>query len=451
MKIREAVEYIENIPRFTKKHTLDHTREFLKRLGSPEAGLKVIHVAGTNGKGSVCAYLQAMLLSEGKHVGMFTSPHLVSMNERIRIDGRQISDDDFLRVFRKVRDTARRMGEDGIAHPSYFEFLFGMGMTAFAESRPDYVILETGLGGRLDATNAVAEPVLTVITSISRDHTQYLGDTVEDIAREKAGIIKKGVPVICDGTDETALQTIRERARQMGAKCREITKNAYEIREITDKHIAFSRVNAYDGSTTWLLKGSGLYQAMNASLAIAAMEELFFLRRPDFGLPQRNDAREAFARWRDALARVVWEGRMEEITPGVFVDGAHNPGAVEAFVKSAGSLQGPPPVIVFAAVADKEYERMAAYLCRNLPAKAYVITEVDDPRKVPAKEMGEIFSRYTDREVVVCPRTEKAWEEAQKRRLPGERIYFLGSLYLAGMIKARRGELRSEGERNAEL
>ena len=212
----EAAAYIEEIPKFTKKHTLEHTKTFLKRLGNPAADRKIVHVAGTNGKGSVCAYLQAILMAEGKRTGFFTSPHLVSVNERIRMDNVQIDNKTFLEVFRKVLKTVRRMEEDGIEHPSYFEFLFGMGMTAFAETDVEYIILETGLGGRLDATNAVEKPALSIITSISLDHTAILGDTIRKIAVEKAGIIKPKVPVFFDGSNKEAAEVIRTKGEELG-------------------------------------------------------------------------------------------------------------------------------------------------------------------------------------------------------------------------------------------
>lgn len=191
MKYEEVVRYIEDIPKFTKKHTLLHTREFMRRLGNPCQGRKVLHVAGTNGKGSVCAYMQAILLFEGKRVGFFTSPHLVKLNERIRINGKDIDDDTFCRIFAKVRQVAEELEKEGLEHPSYFEFLYGMGMLAFEENDAEYIVLETGLGGRLDATNSFEHPFLSVITSIGLDHTEILGDTIEKIAGEKAGIIKK--------------------------------------------------------------------------------------------------------------------------------------------------------------------------------------------------------------------------------------------------------------------
>ncbi len=256
----EAAAYIEEIPKFTKKHTLEHTKTFLKRLGNPAADRKIVHVAGTNGKGSVCAYLQAILMAEGKRTGFFTSPHLVSVNERIRVDNIQIDNETFLKVFRKVLKIVRQMVEDGIEHPSYFEFLFGMGMTAFAETDVEYIILETGLGGRLDATNAIDNPALAIITSISLDHTAILGDTIEKIAGEKAGIIKPGVPVLFDGSSKKAAEVIKAKASELGVSCREVTKNAYEIQKVHRKYIAFSRRSAYDKDVIFQVPMCGCYR-----------------------------------------------------------------------------------------------------------------------------------------------------------------------------------------------
>lgn len=424
MTYQEAVAYLYAIPKFTKKHSVEHTKEFLRRLGNPEKGQKVIHVAGTNGKGSVCAYMQAMLTEEGKRVGFFTSPHLVSVNERIRINNCQIDDDKFLQIFLKVKDTVDGMVRDGISHPSYFEFLFGMGMLAFAQENLDYIILETGLGGRLDATNSIDEPILTIITSISLDHTQYLGDTVEKIAFEKAGIIKRNVPVICDGSSKEAAEVIKKQAELMDAECREITNHAFEIREITDNHIAFSRVNAYDKGVMWQLNNCGTYQMMNASIAIAAMECLF------------PEAEEHYEKWQRALASVTWEGRMEEVLPKMFVDGAHNPGAIRAFVETVNAIgHKEAPVLVFSAVEDKEFDSMIAYLCQNVHAKAFIITEVEDKRRVPAKVLADVFRKYTDQPVYEEPDVKEACQTAIDMREGDERIYCLGSLYLVGLVK----------------
>lgn len=422
----EAAAYIEEIPKFTKKHTLEHTKTFLKRLGNPAADRKIVHVAGTNGKGSVCAYLQAILMAEGKRTGFFTSPHLVSVNERIRVDNIQIDNETFLKVFRKVLKIVRQMVEDGIEHPSYFEFLFGMGMTAFAETDVEYIILETGLGGRLDATNAIDNPALAIITSISLDHTAILGDTIEKIAGEKAGIIKPGVPVFFDGSSKKAAEVIKAKASELGVSCREVTKNAYEIQEVHRKYIAFSRRSAYDKDVIFQVPMCGCYQAMNAELALEASEYLLA------GEEIHMD------RWKEALAEFHWEGRMERVGAHITVDGAHNPGAMEAFVESVKALdesERGEMVLLFSAVSDKKYDQMIEYLCENLDVKAYVVTQIEDERGVPAEELADVFRRYTDRPVYCKERLEDAVRTAMNERGETGEIYCLGSLYLVGMMK----------------
>ena len=422
----EAAAYIEEIPKFTKKHTLEHTKTFLKRLGNPAADRKIVHVAGTNGKGSVCAYLQAILMAEGKRTGFFTSPHLVSVNERIRVDNIQIDNETFLKVFRKVLKIVRQMVEDGIEHPSYFEFLFGMGMTAFAETDLEYIILETGLGGRLDATNAIDNPALAIITSISLDHTAILGDTIEKIAGEKAGIIKPGVPVFFDGSSKKAAEVIKAKASELGVSCREVTKNSYEIQEVHRKYIAFSRRSAYDKDVIFQVPMCGCYQAMNAELALEASEYLLA------GEEIHMD------RWKEALAELHWEGRMERVGAHITVDGAHNPGAMEAFVESVKALdesERGEMVLLFSAVSDKKYDQMIEYLCENLDVKAYVVTQIEDERGVPAEELADVFRRYTDRPVYCKERLEDAVRTAMNERGETGEIYCLGSLYLVGMMK----------------
>ena len=422
----EAAAYIEEIPKFTKKHTLEHTKTFLKRLGNPAADRKIVHVAGTNGKGSVCAYLQAILMAEGKRTGFFTSPHLVSVNERIRVDNIQIDNETFLKVFRKVLKIVRQMVEDGIEHPSYFEFLFGMGMTAFAATDVEYIILETGLGGRLDATNAIDNPALAIITSISLDHTAILGDTIEKIAGEKAGIIKPGVPVFFDGSSKKAAEVIKAKASELGVSCREVTKNAYEIQEVHRKYIAFSRRSAYDKDVIFQVPMCGCYQAMNAELALEASEYLLA------GEEIHMD------RWKQVLAQLHWEGRMERIGAHITVDGAHNPGAMQAFVESVKALdesERGEMILLFSAVSDKKYDEMIEYLCGNLDVKAYIVTQIEDERGVPVEELADIFRRYTDRPVYCKERLEDAVRTALDKRGESGEIYCLGSLYLVGMIK----------------
>ena len=417
----EAVAYIEELPKFTKKHTLEHTKAFLKKLGSPCKERKVIHVAGTNGKGSVCAYIQAILETEGKTCGFFTSPHLVKINERIQMNRQQISDEVFYQVFCKVIKSAIEMEEEGDGHPSYFEFLYGMGMTAFEEMGVEYVILETGLGGRLDATNSFENPVLSIITSISLDHTDILGDTIEKIAFEKAGIIKEGVPVFYDGSNQVAAKVIQTVANEKHAACREITNRAFEIREVGRNNIAFSRMNAYDKDVIWTVPICGFYQVMNAELSLQAMEYLL-------GKAKNQDS------WKQAVASMCWEGRMEEVAPHLIIDGAHNPGAMEAFVENVKLKNAKIDVLIFSAVADKKYDEMIAYMCENLEVETFIVTEIEDWRRVPAETLFESFQKHTSKAVLCKKELKDAIEAAFAHRKEGE-IYCLGSLYLVGMVK----------------
>ena len=420
MTYEEAVRYILDIPRFTKKNDMMHTKAFLEYLGDPQDDLKVIHVAGTNGKGSVCAYLNAMLRSEGKRVGLFTSPHLIRMNERIVMDGEQISDEAFRSVFEETLDAVKRMQKSGLPHPTFFEFLFGMAVSAFRKAGVEYAVLETGLGGRLDATNAVEHPLVSVITSIGMDHMEYLGNTIGEIAKEKAGIIKEGIPVFYAQTCAESDGVIRQTAEEHHSLCKKIGKDAYEILGIRDKHIAFSCANAYYGNTTWKLNNIGVYQPGNALLA---MEVMRFLTG-EGGHPER---------WREALSALKWEGRMEEVLPGVYVDGAHNVSAVEAFAASVPQGENG-NIILFSAVRDKEYEEMIACLCRSVQADIYVVTHISDRRGTGAGTLGRIFEKYTDRPVIVIESAEEALKYVLDSR--GERtVYCLGSLYLTGMIK----------------
>lgn len=420
MTYQEAADYIFEIPKFTKKNDAEHTRTFLNYLGNPQEKLKIIHVAGTNGKGSVCAYLDGMLRSEGKRTGLFTSPHLVRMNERIVIDGQQVSDEQFCGLFEKTLEAARRMEAEGMAHPTFFEFLFGMAVYAFAQAGTEYAVLETGLGGRLDATNAVEHPLVCVITSIGLDHTQYLGNTLAQIAAEKAGIIKDQVPVFYAQTSEESDRVIGQTAVEKKSFCKKIGKDAYEILGIKDKHIAFSCSSAYYGNTTWKLNNTGIYQPGNALLAMEVMRYLF----GENGHPDR---------WRRTLAELKWAGRMEEILPDVYIDGAHNISAVEAFTESV-----PPDetgnIILFSAVQDKDYEKMAECLGRCRNAELYIITQIDDARGESAEVLGEVFRKYTKRPVVVIGRAADAFASALENQ-HGRRIYCLGSLYLTGLIK----------------
>lgn len=427
MTYQEIERYISEIPKFTKKHSLSHTKRFLEILQIPQGKMKILHVAGTNGKGSVCAYLDAMLRSEGKRTGLFISPHLVKMNERIMIDGVPVSDEVFSEVFTQTLGAVKQMEAEGLEHPTFFEFLFGMGMLAFSQAEAEYVILETGLGGRLDATNSFEHPFLSVITSIGLDHTEILGDTIEKIAGEKAGIIKKGVPVFFDGSDERSSRVIEETAENVEAPWYKMEKDALKIQEITDKHIAFSILDEYDNNTVWQVASTGIYQVMNAALAIRAMRYTF------------GDKAE-ICKWQKVVASVKWQGRMEEVLPGVIFDGAHNLVAIREFTKSIRlqrEVEGEihPLIILFSAVADKDYSHMIELLCRESKADAYVIAKVDNKRGAQADTLAALFRKYTDRPVYREDTLADAFTRALNEKGSEGKLYCLGSLYLVGELK----------------
>ena len=272
--------------------------------------------------------------------------------------------------------------------------------------------------------------MLTV--SISLDHTMILGNTIEQIAAEKAGIIKEGTPVIFDGNDEAAAEIIRNTAKEHHAPCREIGKNAFEIREVTRKHIAFSRTNAYHKDVIWQVPICGIYQVKNAEIAIEAAQCLLGNK------PEHEEM------WRDAVAKIQWQGRMEECADHFIIDGAHNPGAIEAFVESVRALkEEEPPILIFSAVSDKKYEQMIEYLCRHLQTKAFVVTEIEDKRRVPAGELGEIFKRYARCPVYVKADVKDAVACADEMRTKETYIYCIGSLYLAGMVEKALQEVET--------
>ncbi|HJD31990.1 MAG TPA: bifunctional folylpolyglutamate synthase/dihydrofolate synthase [Candidatus Eisenbergiella stercorigallinarum] len=424
MTYQEAVAYIDETPKFTKKNTLDHTRAFLKRLGDPQEKMKILHVAGTNGKGSVCSFLASMLKAGGKRTGLFTSPHLVKINERFVVDEQDVSDEEFLEAFHTVMDCVEEMKEEGYPHPTYFELLFLIGMKLFERAGVEYLVLETGLGGRLDATNSVAHPLVSVITSISLDHTEYLGDTVAAIAGEKAGIIKEGVPVVYDASCPESAEVIRRRAEELRAPAYPITPKMYKISKTTKKHIDFSIDSGYYDDIRLSISSVAEYQVKNAAEAVTAIRVI--------------DREGAFTDEviRKGVEEMRWQGRMETVLPGVIIDGAHNEAGVEEFVKTARRLEADYPVtLLFAAVGDKDYRHMIETICRELRLERVIVTEVGGYRSVDVKVPEELFRQFGAKKVTAIPDVEEAFDEALREQ--GDGILFcVGSLYLVGNIKS---------------
>ena len=424
MNYTEAVDYIETIPKFTVKHPPEHTRELLSRLGNPQEGIKIIHVAGTNGKGSVCAYLNAILLAGGKKTGLFTSPHLVRINERFQINGEDVSDEQFLDAFLKVEKAAKEYEAEGEGHPSYFETLFLMGMLIFKEAGVEYLVMETGLGGRLDATNVVEKPLACIITSISRDHTEYLGDTLEAIAGEKAGIIKAGVPVIYDASQPGPASVIAAKAKEMGSPAWPMEPSFYEMKTQSREGITFTFAYPGGEKAELAIPYVANYQMMNASLAFYMMHIL----QDVHDIPKNVLA--------EGLSKIKWPCRMEMAAPGVIIDGAHNEDGIAQFVSTAGYFAKENEItILFTAVADKHYHEMIGEICEGIHPSHVVATQIDGSRVVPAEVLAEDFRKAGCTDVCAEPEIGAAYEKALGKKGSGM-LFCVGSLYLAGELKA---------------
>ena len=438
----EANAYIADVSRFAKKNGLDNTYELLGRLGHPEESFRVIHVAGTNGKGSVCAFLAGIAQEAGFRTGLFTSPHLVRINERFQINRLEVDDDTFTAAFCRVMEAINEMKMDGFPHPTYFEILFAVGMVIFRDAGIDVLVMETGLGGRLDATNTVARPIMCVITSISLDHTQYLGDTVEKIAAEKAGIIKTGVPVVYDGSDRRAEKVILEKAAAMQAPAVPVYPQMARITGRDDKGIAFVLNNKYYDYVPVRVPFIADYQVMNCSIAMTA-----FRYASGKGLLGEKGRLTGNAGIRRAVSEVRWSGRMEMVLPGVVIDGAHNEDGVARFVETVGKISATNQVsLLFAAVSDKNYEKMIREICEGAAFSSVVVTQVDDRRRMDADVLAELFRRFTKAPVYVKKNVPEAFSLALELKQEGI-LFCCGSLYLAGEIL---GLLRSRQNQRTE-
>ena len=424
MNYEEANRYIEEIPKFTKKNKQSHTRECLDRLGNPDRDFDVVHVAGSNGKGSVCAFTASVLQKNGYRVGLFTSPHLVKINERFRINGVDVSDEVFLAAFHRVYDLSRRLMEEGSYHPTYFEFLFLMGMVIFSEAKVQIVVLETGLGGRLDATNVVEHPLVCVITSMSLEHTEYLGDTLAAVAGEKAGIIKPGAVVVHEGFQKEVNEVIAQKTALYGNQVLILTPDMFQVKSHSTSGSIFTLNTELCQGMDVQIPFAAPYQVINASLAMLVFQALqdkypMSMEKISAGLMETN-----------------WQGRMETVLPQVIVDGAHNDDGIRRFIETAKQFEDSHEItMLFSAVVEKDYHAMIQRICSNLKVSRVVTTQIDGERVVPAAELAEIFRENGCSQVTVREHIDEAFDEAYMEK--GDGILFcVGSLYLIGEIKA---------------
>ena len=408
----EAVAYIENYTWSTTRLGLERTRELLFRLGDPQKALRFVHVAGSNGKGSTCAMLASVLTAAGYQTGLYTSPHIQNFRERFQINGVPVSGARFAAVTERVRSAAEEMAD----HPSQFELSTAIAMLCFLAEGCDIVVLEVGLGGALDSTNAIDAPEVAVITNLGLEHTEYLGNTIEEIAAAKAGIIKPGCEVVCyDGAEEVT-RVVQRVCREKGAILYPADFSQLE---------PLSR--SLDGQE-FLWRGRrfripllGRHQLYNAAVALEAVQALRYR-----GWSIRAGAAQL------GLARVRWPARFEVLArePVFILDGGHNPQCAQALAGClADYLPGEKVNIVMGVLADKDY---AAILDTITPcAASFLCLTPDSPRALPAQQLAEELRRRGF-EAEAFADTGEALKKALELGRP---TVAFGSLYMAGAIR----------------
>ncbi|MBQ9543957.1 MAG: bifunctional folylpolyglutamate synthase/dihydrofolate synthase [Clostridia bacterium] len=373
MTYSETLEYIHSVSWRGSRPGLERITELLKRLGDPQKGLKVVHVAGTNGKGSFCAMLASVLMSSGYSVGTFTSPYVEDFCERITFDGENIPKKTLCAIVSRVRPHADAMADP----PTEFELITAIGFEFFSRMRPDVVIVECGMGGRLDSTNVVPDPLLSVITGVSLDHTAILGDTVEKIAFEKAGIIKPGRPVLFGGDDPKAAAVIKEQAKKLGSPCYTTDRSMLKIKSMDTSGTVFD----FGPQKNLKISLAGTYQPLNAANVIYASAIIY-----SSGL---KVSEKALA---EGLEKARWKARFERMSSKfpVWFDGGHNPEGVAAALETVKAFFKDEKIVFITGVmADKDHDAMARLIA---PAAKKVFTVApDNPRALPAAEYAAQF------------------------------------------------------------
>ncbi len=400
MTYPESVQFLYSLGNEVKtiKLGLDRIRAVLDALGNPQRAYRVVHVAGTNGKGSVCAMIDAGLRAAGVRTGLFTSPHLIEPTERIQIDGIPVMHAEFERAFNVVHETAAKLDLD--AHPTYFETVTAMALWLFRERGVQTAVVEVGLGGRLDATNIV-EPALTVITPVDMDHQFYLGDTIQQIAAEKAGILKPGIPAIFARQRAEAAQVLEARALELGV----LVKRAadYELRDLE----VTSRGSHFNGITCPL---AGEHQAENAVVAVLALEAL--------GVSPKG------------IEETRWPGRLEHVTPNpdTILDGAHNPAGAHALARYLQRFYRNKKIwMIFGAMRDKDVRDVGTILWPMAHELVFAAPVAPGNRALEPETLRDIAGRGQ-----TAPTIQAAYESVLKQITADDVIVITGSLYLIG-------------------
>lgn len=449
MTYKEAREFIDQSNRYGIVPGLETITELMRRLGDPQDALKIIHVAGTNGKGSTAAFISSILTIEGYRVGRYISPTIFTYRERIQIMKKKSYDDkkeqkfsivsDFItedgvcETIKRIQPICEAMVNDGFHHPTAFEIETAMTMLYFVWEKVDYVVLEVGLGGRLDATNVIKSPICSVITSISMDHMQYLGDTLAKIAGEKAGIIKAGSPVVSCEQPLEVMEVLRKTSQQQGILFESV--NGHNIKDINHTLEETSFCFLYEGEEErYQIHLLGEHQVENAALAVNVAKLL-----------QKLGHSLADTSIQEGLKKAIWSGRFEIIdrNPYMVIDGAHNEGAAISLKESIGLYFTNRKIIYMIGVlSDKDYRSILRHTASL--AKVIITLTPNNPRALPSVELAAVAREYCER-VIDAGDLDRAIKLAYQEAEEQDVIIAFGSLsFLGDLVKTLR--IRKEEE-----
>ncbi len=409
------------------KFNLENISILLERLGRPDRAYPSIHIAGTNGKGSTAAFAESILRQAGFRTGLNTSPHLERINERFRINGEEISDELFAETFTRIHSVIEELLAEGKlrAHPTYFECVTALAFELFARERVEFAVIEVGLGGRLDATNIIT-PVVSVITRIDFDHENFLGHSLREIAGEKAGILKYGVPAVSAPQLAEAREVLQARAAELHCPLVE-TAEAFRIeQESVEGGCVRARVTELATGTQFSVAPPlpGRFQLQNALNAVATAR---LLQSKGFRITDENI--------QHGIAETQWPGRLEKLhsRPDLYLDGAHNPGAARELARFLEeNFVGRRVLMIYGAMRDKAVDEVTGLL---FPLAAEVIfTQPNNPRSVSAAQLAQMAGHHAAHFSII-DNAEAALDRALVTTLPGDAIFITGSLYLVGQLR----------------
>lgn len=426
MNYEQALDYIHGTYKFGSKLGLGNINYLLHLMENPHKGLKVIHVAGTNGKGSTCAYISSVLIEQGYRVGLYTSPYLEEFTERIRVNGVNIPKEELAEITAYTKEKVELMLSHGKNHPTEFEVVTAIGFEYFKRKKVDYLVLEVGLGGRGDSTNVIDDPLVSVITPIDYDHVDYLGDTLGKIAFEKAGIIKNNCPVVTYPQKEEAMEVIEGVSRELKAPVTIAPIAMAEIVSYDDSGQCFHVSYGEERIENMKISMLGEHQIQNATVALTA---LYILE----SVHQISISKEALYK---GFMNANWPGRLEVIrrSPTIIIDGAHNVHGMQALSRTIKTLYSEKNIVlVIGILGDKNVEGM---LREIVPlAKRIVLTKPNNPRAMDLDMLAEKVSVYGKTTIKAEP-IPFAVNEALNSSSIDDVIVFCGSLYMIGDVRS---------------